>query len=32
MMPHPERASEAELGCTDGYRVFGSLVRALVAK
>ena len=32
MMPHPERASEPELGCTDGYKVFESLVRALVTK
>jgi phosphoribosylformylglycinamidine synthase I len=32
MMPHPERASEVELGCTDGYKIFESLVRALVTK
>jgi len=32
MMPHPERASEVELGCMDGYRIFESLVRAMVAK
>jgi phosphoribosylformylglycinamidine synthase len=32
MMPHPERASEPELGSTDGYKVFESLVRALVTK
>jgi phosphoribosylformylglycinamidine synthase I len=29
LMPHPERASEAELGSADGRRVFESLVRAL---
>jgi phosphoribosylformylglycinamidine synthase len=28
MMPHPERASEPELGCTDGVKIFESLVRA----
>jgi phosphoribosylformylglycinamidine synthase len=32
MMPHPERSSEAELGCTEGFRVFESLVNAMVAK
>jgi len=32
MMPHPERASEEAMGCTDGYRVFESLVGALVAR
>ena len=36
MMPHPERASEPELGCTDGVKIFESVVRAgvdaLVAK
>jgi len=26
MMPHPERASEPELGCTEGFKVFASLV------
>jgi phosphoribosylformylglycinamidine synthase len=26
MMPHPERASEPELGGTDGFRIFESLV------
>jgi len=26
MMPHPERASEPALGCTDGMKVFESLV------
>ncbi len=29
MMPHPERASEPELGSTDGFKVFQSLVAAL---
>jgi len=29
LMPHPERASEAELGSADGRRVFESLVKAL---
>ena len=28
LMPHPERASEAELGSDDGRRLFESLVRA----
>jgi phosphoribosylformylglycinamidine synthase subunit PurQ / glutaminase len=32
MMPHPERASELELGMTDGVKIFDSLVSALVAK
>jgi phosphoribosylformylglycinamidine (FGAM) synthase-like amidotransferase family enzyme len=27
-MPHPERASEAELGSEDGRRLFEALVRA----
>jgi phosphoribosylformylglycinamidine synthase subunit PurQ / glutaminase len=25
MMPHPERASEPELGCTEGFKIFESL-------
>jgi phosphoribosylformylglycinamidine synthase I len=29
LMPHPERASEPELGSSDGRRVFEALVRAL---
>ena len=29
MMPHPERASEPELGMTDGAKVFHSLVAAM---
>jgi phosphoribosylformylglycinamidine synthase I len=28
LMPHPERASEAILGCTDGRRIFESLLGA----
>ena len=32
MMPHPERASEAELGSRDGFKLFESLVGAMVAK
>jgi phosphoribosylformylglycinamidine synthase I len=32
MMPHPERASEPELGMTDGARIFHSLVAAIVSK
>jgi len=32
MMPHPERAAEPELGCTDGCKVFLSLVGAMAAK
>jgi phosphoribosylformylglycinamidine (FGAM) synthase-like amidotransferase family enzyme len=31
-MPHPERASEALLGSSDGFKVFQSLVGAAVAK
>ena len=30
MMPHPERASEPELGMTDGARIFHSLLSAAV--
>jgi phosphoribosylformylglycinamidine synthase len=29
MMPHPERASEALLGCTDGLVIWQSMLRAL---
>lgn len=32
MMPHPERASDPALGCTDGIRLFESLVGALVVR
>ena len=31
MMPHPERAAELELGGTDGFKVFQSLLGAMVA-
>ncbi|MDA1028698.1 MAG: phosphoribosylformylglycinamidine synthase subunit PurQ [Bacteroidetes bacterium] len=30
MMPHPERASEAILGRTDGAKIFSSIVKSLV--
>jgi phosphoribosylformylglycinamidine synthase len=30
MMPHPERASEAELGGTQGLKIFQSMVAAAV--
>ena len=32
MMPHPERSAEAELGSTDGFKIFHSMVSALVAR
>jgi phosphoribosylformylglycinamidine synthase len=32
MMPHPERASEAQLGCTDGLKIFESMVGTMAAK
>jgi phosphoribosylformylglycinamidine (FGAM) synthase-like amidotransferase family enzyme len=32
MMPHPERASEHELGGTDGFKIFESLVGAMAEK
>ncbi len=32
MMPHPERASEPELGCTDGFKIFQSVVGAMAAR
>jgi phosphoribosylformylglycinamidine synthase subunit PurQ / glutaminase len=32
MMPHPERASEALLGCMDGRVVFESMIQSLAAK
>jgi phosphoribosylformylglycinamidine synthase len=32
MMPHPERFSEAELGGTDGFKIFESLVGAMAEK
>jgi phosphoribosylformylglycinamidine synthase I len=32
MMPHPERASEAQLGSEDGFKIFQSMVAAMVAR
>ena len=32
MMPHPERAAEPELGGTDGFKIFESLVGAIATK
>jgi len=32
LMPHPERASEAILGCADGRLIFESLIQALAAR
>jgi len=32
MMPHPERASESDLGGTDGFKIFESLVGAMAEK
>jgi phosphoribosylformylglycinamidine synthase subunit PurQ / glutaminase len=32
MMPHPERASEPELGGTEGFKIFQSLVGAMATK
>jgi phosphoribosylformylglycinamidine synthase len=32
LMPHPERASESEVGGTDGLRLFRSLERWLQAR
>ena len=32
MMPHPERASEVELGGTEGFKIFESLVGAMAVK
>jgi phosphoribosylformylglycinamidine synthase len=32
LMPHPERASEAILGCADGRLIFESLVQALESR
>jgi phosphoribosylformylglycinamidine synthase len=29
LMPHPERASEAILGCADGCKIFASMIQAL---
>jgi phosphoribosylformylglycinamidine synthase subunit PurQ / glutaminase len=32
MMPHPERSSESEMGCTDGYKLFEGVVGAMASK
>jgi phosphoribosylformylglycinamidine synthase I len=32
MMPHPERASEPELGCIEGFKIVESLVGAMAEK
>ena len=32
MMPHPERSAEPELGCTDGMKVFQSMVGAMTSR
>ena len=32
MMPHPERAAEPELGGTDGFKMFESLVAAMAGR
>ncbi len=32
MMPHPERSSEPELGGTEGFKIFESLVGAMAEK
>ena len=32
MMPHPERSAEPELGGTDGFRIFESMVGAMAAR
>jgi phosphoribosylformylglycinamidine synthase subunit PurQ / glutaminase len=32
MMPHPERSAEPELGCSEGFKIFQSMVGALVSK
>jgi phosphoribosylformylglycinamidine (FGAM) synthase-like amidotransferase family enzyme len=32
MMPHPERAAELELGCTDGMKIFHSIVGAMASR
>jgi phosphoribosylformylglycinamidine synthase len=32
MMPHPERAAEPELGCTDGIKIFESMVGAMAGR
>ncbi len=32
MMPHPDRSSEAMLGSADGFKIFHSMINALVHK
>jgi phosphoribosylformylglycinamidine synthase len=32
MMPHPERSAEPELGCTDGLKIFQSMVGAMASR
>jgi phosphoribosylformylglycinamidine synthase subunit PurQ / glutaminase len=32
LMPHPERSSESELGCTEGFKIFASLVGAMAER
>ena len=32
MMPHPERSAEPELGCTDGLKIFESMVGAMASR
>ncbi len=32
MMPHPERSAEPELGCTDGMKIFHSMVGAMASR
>jgi phosphoribosylformylglycinamidine synthase I len=32
MMPHPERSAEPELGCTDGMKIFQSMVGAMASR
>jgi phosphoribosylformylglycinamidine synthase subunit PurQ / glutaminase len=32
MMPHPERSAEPELGCTDGIKIFQSMVSAFACR
>jgi phosphoribosylformylglycinamidine (FGAM) synthase-like amidotransferase family enzyme len=32
MMPHPERSAEPELGCTDGMKIFHSMIGAMASR
>jgi phosphoribosylformylglycinamidine synthase len=32
MMPHPERSSETQMGCTDGFKLFEAVIGAMVTK